>query len=120
MNFFKKIHELFRQKELIVKKSQKHDANLQKNSTLYFQVGLIICLLATNALFEMYFETTIPDDPIVYQIPEDATEKPMYHYREVVQLDRLQLYLHHQNHLLKRLFITMRWIKFQFFPDVKA
>jgi len=72
MNFFKKIHELFRQKELIVKKSQKHDANLQKNSTLYFQVGLIICLLATNALFEMYFETTIPDDPIVYQIPEDA------------------------------------------------
>ena len=24
------------------KKSQKHDANLQKNSTLYFQIGLIL------------------------------------------------------------------------------
>ena len=37
------------------KKSQKHDANLQKNSTLYFQIGLILCLLGTYALFEMQF-----------------------------------------------------------------
>jgi len=41
-----------------VKKSQKHDANLQKNSTLYFQIGLILCLLGTYALFEMQFQTT--------------------------------------------------------------
>jgi len=61
MNFFTKIRELFRQKEQIAKKPNKHDANLQKNSTLYFQVGLIICLLATNGLFEMYFETKIPE-----------------------------------------------------------
>ncbi|MHA7841902.1 MAG: energy transducer TonB [Winogradskyella sp.] len=38
------------------KKSQKHDANLQKNSTLYFQIGLILCLLATYGLFEMQFQ----------------------------------------------------------------
>ena len=40
-----------------VRKSQKHDANLQKNSTLYFQIGLILCLLATYSIFEMEFET---------------------------------------------------------------
>ena len=38
------------------KKSQKHDANLQKNSTLYFQIGLILCLFGTYALFEMQFQ----------------------------------------------------------------
>lgn len=57
----KKTHELIRQNEQIVKKSQKHDANLQKNSTLYFQIGLIVCLLFTFSLFEMTFETTIPN-----------------------------------------------------------
>ena len=39
-----------------VKKPQKHDANLQKNSTLYFQIGLILCLLGTYSLFEMQFQ----------------------------------------------------------------
>ncbi|MDO5972435.1 energy transducer TonB [Flavivirga aquimarina] len=57
----KRTHELIRQNEQIVKKSQKHDANLQKNSTLYFQVGLIVCLLAAYGLLEMRFETTITD-----------------------------------------------------------
>lgn len=37
-------------------KPQKHDANLQKNSALYFQVGLVLCLLFTYGLFEMKFE----------------------------------------------------------------
>ncbi|MDY2586246.1 energy transducer TonB [Winogradskyella aquimaris] len=44
------------QSTIEVKKSQKHDANLQKNSTLYFQIGLILCLLATYGLFEMQFQ----------------------------------------------------------------
>jgi len=39
-----------------VKKPHKHDANLQKNSTLYFQIGLILCLLGTYSLFEMQFQ----------------------------------------------------------------
>ncbi len=59
MRIPKNPHELIRQNEKSVKKSQKHDANLQKNTILYFQVGLIICLLAAYALFEMKFETTL-------------------------------------------------------------
>ena len=37
--------------------SHKHDANVQKNTVLYFQIGLILCLLGTFGLFEMRFET---------------------------------------------------------------
>lgn len=80
----KKTHELIRQNEQIVKKSQKHDVNLQKNSMLYFQVGLIICLLFTFGLFEMTFKTHIPvvtklDIPIEQDftvIPLIKTVKP--------------------------------------------
>lgn len=50
-----------------VKKSQKHDANLQKNSSLYFQIGLILCLLGTYALFEMQFQ-----EKKLIAIPETA------------------------------------------------
>ena len=57
MKNFEKNHDVMYQNETNVKKSQKHDANLQKNSTLYFQVGLILCLLGTYGLFEMRFET---------------------------------------------------------------
>ena len=52
----KKSYDLIRQNEQVVKKSQKHDTNLQKNSVLYFQVGLIICLMLAYGLFEMKFE----------------------------------------------------------------
>ncbi|MEJ6792369.1 MAG: energy transducer TonB [Lacinutrix sp.] len=55
MNNSKKSHDLVRQNEKNVQKSQKHDANLQKNSTLYFQVGLILCLLASYGALEMSF-----------------------------------------------------------------
>ena len=44
------------QSTIEVNKSRKHDANLQKNSSLYFQIGLILCLLGTYALFEMQFQ----------------------------------------------------------------
>ena len=73
MNFSKKNHDLVRQNEKNVKKSQKHDVNLQKNSTLYFQIGLILCLLATYFLMDMKFLTTenlIPNDG-----RENETEK---------------------------------------------
>ncbi|MFC0603829.1 energy transducer TonB [Winogradskyella pulchriflava] len=67
-----------------VKKSQKHDANLQKNSTLYFQIGLILCLLGTYALFEMQFQEKIiiPD---TVTIDEVATidVAPVYKVEEV-------------------------------------
>jgi len=65
-------HELIRQNEQIVKKSQKHEANLQKNSTLYFQIGLIVCLLVAFGLLEMKFESTIPTD-YATRIPDDIT-----------------------------------------------
>ena len=61
MRTSKKSCEFIRQNEQIAKKSQKHDVNLQKNSTLYFQVGLIVCLLAAYGLLEMKFETIIPN-----------------------------------------------------------
>lgn len=64
MRIPKKTHELIRQNEQTVKKSQKHDANLQKNSTFYFQIGLIVCLLAAYGLLEMRFEKVIVNDPI--------------------------------------------------------
>lgn len=60
MRIPKEAHESIRQNGEIVKKSQKHDANLRKNSMLYFQVGLIVCLLAAVGLLEMKFETSIP------------------------------------------------------------
>ncbi|MCT4629006.1 energy transducer TonB [Winogradskyella sp.] len=68
-----------------VKRSQKHDANLQKNSTLYFQIGLILCLLGTYSLFEMQFQDKkiMPDS---VTIDEVATIDVAPDYRvEVVQ-----------------------------------
>ena len=41
--------------------SKKKDVNLQSNSSLYFQIGLILCLLGTYGLFEMNFQTTSHD-----------------------------------------------------------
>lgn len=54
-----------------VQKSQKHDANLQKNSTLYFQIGLILCLLGTYGLFEMRFKEKVYDQAVVIPLEED-------------------------------------------------
>lgn len=59
MSNLKKTHEPILQNGEIVKKSQKHETNLQKNTTLYFQIGLMACLLAAFSLLEMKFETTI-------------------------------------------------------------
>jgi protein TonB len=66
MNNLKKSHDFVRQNEINVQKSQKHDANLQKNSTLYFQVGLILCLLASYGALEMSFEES---KSFVYALP---------------------------------------------------
>jgi protein TonB len=69
-----------------VKKSQKHDVNLQKNSTLYFQIGLILCLMGTYALFEMQFQDKffIPDTT---EINEVATIDvvPVFRVEEIQQ-----------------------------------
>lgn len=67
----KKSHDLILQNEETVKKSQKHETNLQKNSTFYFQVGLIVCLLAAYGLLEMKFETTTPSTSEVLYLDDD-------------------------------------------------
>ncbi|WP_405293812.1 energy transducer TonB [Algibacter sp. Ld11] len=79
----KKTHELIRQNEQIVKKSQKHDANLQKNSTLYFQVGLIVCLFMVYGLFEMKFESEIPKESGFVFEPES----------EEIRIENYQVYV---------------------------
>lgn len=62
----KESRNLTRQNEKNVQKSQKHDANLQKNSSLYFQIGLIICLLGAYGALEMRFEDNN------FKVPETA------------------------------------------------
>lgn len=56
-----KRYDIIRQNDETVTRSQKHEVNLQKNSTLYFQIGLIVCLLMTFGLLEMRFETKTPE-----------------------------------------------------------
>ena len=73
MKNFKNTSSTADQSSTNLAKSQKHDANLQKNSTLYFQVGLIICLLATYGLFEMQFERKLPSMDVGITI-EEPTE----------------------------------------------
>ena len=77
MNFLKKDHDIVRQNDKIMKASQKHDANLQKNSTLYFQIGLILALLVVHGLFEMSFESK----PIEVAILEPNEDDFMFNKR---------------------------------------
>lgn len=72
MNFSNKHHDIVDQNDENVKKSQKHDANVQKNSTLYFQIGLIITLLFTYGIFEMQFQKKTIVIPETIPLDEDA------------------------------------------------
>ncbi|MEZ4793537.1 MAG: energy transducer TonB [Gelidibacter sp.] len=60
--------------------SQKHDVNLPKNSSLYFQIGLILSLLATYGLFEMNFERTLP----YFSMNQTTDENNDFYLPEVV------------------------------------
>ncbi|NOY47355.1 MAG: energy transducer TonB [Chlorobi bacterium] len=94
MNFSKKNHERVGQNAPLVKKPQKHDANLQKNSTLYFQVGLILTLLVTYALFEMQFERTvisINDYAILNDPDETIIIEPFKVFEEPVKQEALEV-----------------------------
>lgn len=51
-----------------LRKTQKRDVNLRKDSVLYFQVGLILCLLATYGLFELKFEKRSYEPKYVAQV----------------------------------------------------
>ncbi|AUS04857.1 energy transducer TonB [Pseudotamlana carrageenivorans] len=60
MKIQSKNHDFRYQDSKTLKKSQKHDVNLKKDTTIYFQVGVILCLLVVFGLLELNFETTIP------------------------------------------------------------
>ena len=68
------------QSTIAQKASHKHDANLQKNSTLYFQIGLILCLLCTYGLFEMEFQDK-KITPDIVSIDEITTIDVAYNYQ---------------------------------------
>ncbi len=70
----KRTHDPIQQNKGNVKPSLKHDANLQKNATLYFQIGLIVCLLAAFGLLEMQFEHNIPKYAAQEDIPIENVE----------------------------------------------
>ena len=69
MKLFTKQQKIAGQSNQSLRKPQKHDANLRKNSGLYFQIGLVLCLLATYGLFEMKFE--VLTNPIIIHDPWD-------------------------------------------------
>ena len=92
MKQLEKRHTIAGQSNKSVAKSQKHDVNLQKNSTLYFQVGLILCLLGTYSLFEMNFETKIQkpidlaitlDEPTEFDVKNYVAEEIVVEQKKV-------------------------------------
>lgn len=60
-------------------KSQKNEANLQKNTTLYFQIGLILCLLFSYGLLELKFNSDPYVPEVVYLDPQ--IEELSYNYQ---------------------------------------
>lgn len=77
MKHSKESRDLVRQNENIARKPQKHEVNLQKNSTLYFQVGLILCLLASYAGLEMRFEKTTDTYADAFVMEDKVVETTM-------------------------------------------
>ncbi|OBX23817.1 MULTISPECIES: energy transducer TonB [Bizionia] len=87
MNFLNKKKGNTLQSEPSVKKHHKHDVNLQKNATIYFQVGLILCLLFAYGLLEMSFQTvdtTIPEMGFVDEPPTEFSMDSYQVYKEPV------------------------------------
>ncbi|WP_203256396.1 energy transducer TonB [Hyunsoonleella ulvae] len=73
-----------------MKKPHRHDANLQKNSTLFFQVGLIVCLLTTLGLLEMRFETKPVYVAYDYEDPDDVFDMEAINYKPYVEPEQKQ------------------------------
>ncbi len=83
-------HDIVRQNDEIVKKSHRHDANLQKNSTLYFQVGLIVCLLAALGLLEMRFETKSTEVAVI-DCPYPIEDMHAINFKPYVEPEQKQI-----------------------------
>ncbi|WP_299122172.1 energy transducer TonB [uncultured Winogradskyella sp.] len=102
MKNFKKDFGIAGQSTTKAKKSQKHDANLQKNSTLYFQIGLILCLLGTYALFEMQFQEkkliidSVGSDEVAtidvvekFRVEPEVIEKKQKEVKQTILIDKV-------------------------------
>lgn len=88
-----KNHELIRQNEKNVKRLQKHEVNLRKNSTLYFQIGLIVCLLATYGVIEMKFL----DEPMKLETASAFESEP-----DVIQFKDIRIYQEPQAKMVEK------------------
>lgn len=84
----KESRDLTRQNEKNVQKSQKHDANLQKNSSLYFQIGLIMCLLAAYGALEMRFQSNDYIIPLTAYV--DSENDAMFAPSVLVEPDAIE------------------------------
>lgn len=104
MKNLKQSHDIVRQNDGNVKKSHRHDVNLRKNSTLYFQVGLIVCLLAAIGLLEMRFESKSTDIAIETLIPDDGFDMEAITFKPYVAPEEKQ-------RVEKREQITKRFIE---------
>lgn len=62
--------------------AKKNDVKLAKNSSLYFQIGLILCLLATYGLFEMNFKKSFIFIPV-----EESTSERNEFYLPNIQIE---------------------------------
>jgi protein TonB len=60
--------------------TQKKDVNLPKNSSLYFQIGLILCLLVTYGLLEMKFKMQLPD----FSLERPIEDSDLFHMPDIV------------------------------------
>ncbi|QRM89088.1 energy transducer TonB [Lacinutrix sp. WUR7] len=87
MRNLKNSYDLNDQKEESVKKSQKHDVNLQKNTTIYFQIGLIVCLLFSYGLLEMEFASKTYTTAVAWvdDLPVDYVPDTFKVYEEPVK-----------------------------------
>ena len=72
MENLKKFNKSVVKEDEIRESSKKHDVNLRNNSSLYFQVGLILSLLATYGLFQMEFEKPNYDFALLHPFDEPS------------------------------------------------
>jgi protein TonB len=66
----------------ISESDKKRDVNLKSNSSLYFQIGLILCLLATYGLFEMNFNKSI----VNYNIEKLSDENAVFYLPKIKEV----------------------------------
>ena len=65
------------------KKSRKHEANLRRNPTLHFQIGLILSLLIAILFIEMRMPTKALNGPVIGTEPEPAVWEQRFQLEKI-------------------------------------